>query len=93
MEIVQIIFTAFLIGFVAMGITTLNQLRTYLFVLQQIKEKELKLVHEQVVTTKEETQASLPMDALNTNGLEQYLQQTQTLNLDDYEIVTPRRSF
>jgi hypothetical protein len=33
------------------------------------------------------------MDALNSTAINEFLSKTQTLNMDDYEIVTPRRSF
>lgn len=93
MDIINFLNVGFLVAFGVMGLLTLNQLRTYLFVLQQIKENELVMVKEQSSTKKEEAQASLPMDALNSTAINEFLSKTQTLNMDDYEIVTPRRSF
>ncbi len=83
----------FLICFGVAGLLTLNQLRTYLYTLQQLKQHELTLVANQVQSKKEESQATLPMDSLNTTSINEYLQQTQVLKMDDYEVVTPRRSF
>jgi hypothetical protein len=93
MDIINFLNVGFLVAFGVMGLLTLNQLRTYLFVLQQIKENELVMVKEQSSTKKEEAQATLPMDALNSTAINEFLSKTQTLNMDDYEIVTPRRSF
>tara|TARA_R110002012_G_scaffold303595_2_gene505435 strand:- start:1855 stop:2145 length:291 start_codon:yes stop_codon:yes gene_type:complete len=83
----------FLISFGVAGLLTLNQLRTYLYTLQQLKQNELTLIANQVQSKKEESQATLPMDSLNTTSINDYLQRTQTVNMDDYEVVTPRRSF
>ena len=76
-----------------MVFVTLMQLKAFLFVLTKIKQKELELISEQTEAKKEEAATSLPMDALNSDAINHWTQQTQTINLDDYEIVTPRRAF
>jgi hypothetical protein len=72
MDITNFLNVGFLVAFGVMGLLTLNQLRTYLFVLQQIKENELVMVKEQSSTKKEEAQASLPMDALNSTAINEF---------------------
>ena len=71
---------------------TLWQVKQFLSVLTNIKQKELELISEQTETKKEEAATSLPMDALNSDAIN-WASQTAQINLDDYEIVTPRRAF
>ena len=76
-----------------MVFVTLMQLKAFLHVQTKIKYKELELISEQAEVKKEEAATSLPMDALNSDAINHWAQQTQAINMDDYEIVTPRRAF
>ena len=90
---IEIIIAASLTVLSGMVFVTLMQLKAFLFVQTKIKYKELELISDQTQAKKEEVTASLPMDALNSDAINEWATQTQLMNLDDYEIVTPRRSF
>lgn len=72
---------------------TLWQVRQFLCVATDIKRLERTLIDNQALQERQEVDANLPMEGLNSDFINNWQTETQQVNLQDYEVVTPRRSF
>ena len=51
------------------------------------------MISSQATEERHQADANLPMEGLNSDFINNWQTETQQMSLEDYEIVSPRRSF